>query len=361
MSIVYSVRPCRPEARPAPEEQLAWARADLAASNRPLDADAAALAGCRLIDNMAIAVASLDRSPVAAAPHLDLESFGPRARLDGALADVRSTDRAMRGVTAPSPIYEGDYGILAVLLGGQEAEVTLPGQGEPCRAILDTLTKAHSAGYHGQAIIDLALRLHGQLGDLYQVETITIHTKRMTHVVMGSGSGDPDKWDPRASRETLDYSAPFQFARALVDGDWHHDRSYDPALISDPAFVRLWGKVRTVEDEEWNRRFAAVRPIDKDHGGRAVIRFADGREQAEELAVANSHPRGASPWEFEDYHRKFKTLTEPFLSQEKGERFVVAARDLAKLSTAEVRILGVEADLRPPAEGAKGLLDRSPA
>ncbi len=503
MSIVLSVRPCRPEARPAPEEQLSWALADLAAGNRPLDADAAALAGCRLIDNMAIAVASLDRSPVAAARGQAL--CFPRmrgARIVGLPTDVRSDctwaafanatavreldfhdsyfaldsshpadcimtllavaqqcgctgddlvrgilvsyevqtalvrglplqhhridhvahlgpavaaglgamlrqpvtviyeavnlaahlslstrqirkgristwkasapghigkcaiealDRAMRGETAPSPIYEGDYGILAVLLGGQEAEVTLPGHGEPCRAILDTLPKAHSAGYHGQAIIDLALRLHGRLGDLEQVETVTIHTKRMTHVVMGSGSGDPDKWDPRASRETLDHSAPFQFARALVDGEWHHDRSYDPALIADPAFVRLWGKVQTVEDEEWNRRFSVAKPIEKDHGGRAAIRFSDGREVAEELAVADSHPRGASPWGFEDYRRKFETLTDPFLTRPEGERFVAAAADLVKLSANDVRDIGVEADLHPPSEGPKGLLDRSPA
>jgi 2-methylcitrate dehydratase len=117
----------------------------------------------------------------------------------------------------------------------------------------------------------------------------------MTHMVMGSGSGDPQKWDPAASRETLDHSAPFQFARALVDGFWHHDTSYDPDRISDPAFVALWRRVETVEDDEWNRRFDTARPLDKHHGARAVLTFGDGRRIEEELAVADSHPCGSAP------------------------------------------------------------------
>ena len=38
---------------------------------------------------------------------------------------IEAVDRAMRGETSPSPVYEGDYGILATLLDGEEA--LLPG------------------------------------------------------------------------------------------------------------------------------------------------------------------------------------------------------------------------------------------
>ena len=47
---------------------------------------------------------------------------------------------------------------------------------------------------------------------------MTLHSKRLTHLVMGSGAGDPEKWDPKARRETLDHSAMFIFAVALLDG-----------------------------------------------------------------------------------------------------------------------------------------------
>ena len=267
----------------------------------------------------------------------------------------------MRGESAPSPIYEGDYGILAVLLGGYEAEITLLAPDAPCLAILQTLPKAHSAGYHGQAIIDLALRLHPRVPDPTAITSVVLHTKRMTHMVMGSGSGDPQKWDPAASRETLDHSAPFQFARALVDGFWHHDTSYDPDRISDPAFVALWRRVETVEDDEWNRRFDTARPLDKHHGARAVLTFGDGRRIEEELAVADSHPCGSAPWAEADYRAKFASLTNGIVSDTEAAAFLDAAFRLSSLSVAETARLGLMADLHPATQGPRGLLDMAAA
>ena len=75
---------------------------------------------------------------------------------------VEAVDRAMRGQTSPTPIYEGEDGVVAWLLDGPDAayDVPLPGPGEAKRAILDTYTKEHSAEYQSQALIDLARRLH---------------------------------------------------------------------------------------------------------------------------------------------------------------------------------------------------------
>src|SRR4051794_22901484 len=75
---------------------------------------------------------------------------------------VEAVDRAMRGETSPSPIYEGEDGVIAWLLGGPDAryEVELPEEGEAKRAILDSYTKEHSAEYQAQAWIDLARKLH---------------------------------------------------------------------------------------------------------------------------------------------------------------------------------------------------------
>ena len=211
---------------------------------------------------------------------------------------IEAIDRAMRGETSPSPIYEGDYGIIATLLGGPEAvyHVPLPEPGEPKRAILETYAKEYSAGYHGQALIDLAIRMRESIPDFDSIRSIDIHTKRLTHVVMGSGAQDPEKYDPDASRETLDHSAMFIFAVALQDGTWHHERSYDPVRVHRPDTVRLWRKIRTLEDPEWTRRFEVPPPLDKDHGARVVVTFEDGRELVDEIAVADAHPRGARPF-----------------------------------------------------------------
>jgi len=80
---------------------------------------------------------------------------------------VEAVDRAMRGEGAPSPIWEGEDGVIAWLLGGPDKEyhVPLPGSGEAKRAILDSYTKEHSAEYQSQAPIDLARRMRSRVGD----------------------------------------------------------------------------------------------------------------------------------------------------------------------------------------------------
>ena len=71
---------------------------------------------------------------------------------------IEAVDRAMLGEGAPSPIYEGEDGVIAWMLDGKDAEYTvmLPEPGESKRAILETFTKEHSAEYQSQALIDLA-------------------------------------------------------------------------------------------------------------------------------------------------------------------------------------------------------------
>ncbi|WP_340116711.1 MmgE/PrpD family protein [Pelagibius sp. 7325] len=257
-----------------------------------------------------------------------------KANAPGYIGQVAMTavDRALRGETSPAPIYEGDYGILAILLGGPEmvCHVPLPETGEPKRAILETYPKEHSAGYHGQALIDLAFRLRGKIPDLEAVEEIVMHTKRLTHVVMGCGAGDPEKYDPKASRETLDHSIMYIFTVALQDGAWDHEASYAPGRAAREDTVRLWHKVRTVEDPEWTQRFTDPLPLDKHHGARVVVTFKDGSTLEEEIAVADAHPRGARPFQRDDYVAKFKALTLDLVTPDEAARFLAAADALTE-------------------------------
>ncbi len=130
---------------------------------------------------------------------------------------IEAVDRCMRGEGAPSPIYEGEDSVIAFILNGRTARdngaspyeptyhVPLPAKGEPKRAILDTYTKEHSAEYQSQALIDLAFRMGKKIADFEKVKSIVLHTSHHTHYVIGTGSGDPQKMDPNASRETLDH------------------------------------------------------------------------------------------------------------------------------------------------------------
>ncbi|MEV0280232.1 MmgE/PrpD family protein [Streptomyces sp. NPDC050610] len=248
-------------------------------------------------------------------------------------AAIEAVDRAMRGEGAPAPIYEGEDGFLAWMLDGPRASYTvaLPELGEPRRAILDTYTKEHSAEYQAQAFIDLARRLREKTGPLDRVRSVVLHTSHHTHYVIGSGAGDPQKYDPDASRETLDHSVPYIFAVALEDGAWHHERSYAPERARRPRTAELWRKISTVEDPEWTRRYHDPDPRRRAFGGRAVITLDDGTVVEDELAVADAHPAGARPFGRDGYTAKFRTLAEGVAEPAAQDAFLSAADRLAEL------------------------------
>ena len=256
---------------------------------------------------------------------------------------VEAADRAMRGEGAPSPIYEGEDSVIAWMLGGPDShyQVPLPEEGEPKRAILDSYTKEHSAEYQSQALIDLAFRMREKIPDLDRVERIVLHTSHHTHYVIGTGANDPQKMDPKASRETLDHSIMYIFAVALQDGTWHHVHSYTPRRASRPDTVALWHKIETREDPEWTRRYHSRDPNELAFGARVEVRMQDGTVIEDQLAVANAHPLGARPFGRADYIRKFRTLTEGIVSTREANRFLDVVQDLPRLKQGELHLLNV--------------------
>ncbi len=261
---------------------------------------------------------------------------------------IEAVDRAMRGEGSPAPIWEGEDGVIAWLLSGPDHtyRVPLPGPGEPKRAILDTYTKEHSAEYQSQAPIDLARRMRERIGDLDEVASITLHTSHHTHVVIGTGSGDPQKFDPDASRETLDHSVMYIFAVALQDGSWHHERSYAPERAHRPDTIELWRKISTVEDPEWTRRYHSTDPAEKAFGARAVVTLKNGETIVDELAVADAHPLGARPFGREQYVAKFAELADGVVEPEEQQRFLSTVAGISDIKPGGLNALNLRVDER---------------
>tara|TARA_B100000676_G_scaffold313277_1_gene392958 strand:- start:5101 stop:6639 length:1539 start_codon:yes stop_codon:yes gene_type:complete len=259
---------------------------------------------------------------------------------------IEAVDRAMRGETGPAPIYEGEDGVVAWLLDGKNAHyrIPLPETGEAKRAILQSFTKEHSAEYQAQALIDLARRMRLRIRDTTVVEQVLIHTSYHTHAVIGSGANDPQKYDPDASRETLDHSIPYIFAVALEDGGWHHIDSYTAERTHRPETVALWQKVETRLDDEWERRYHDPNPEKKAFGGRVEIQMRDGTTLVDEIFVADAHPAGARPFLRENYIHKFELLAAYAMNHDQRAAFVDKAGRTAELASDELTALTPFAD-----------------
>lgn len=254
---------------------------------------------------------------------------------------VECIDRAMRGEGSPSPIYEGEDSVIAWMLGGPKDvyHVTLPEPGESPRAILETYTKAHSAEYQAQALIDLAIEMGHRIPNLDDVEEILLETSHHTHYVIGTGAQDPQKSDPEASRETLDHSIMFILAVALEDGAWHHVDSYTRERARAAAKRGIWHKITTVERPDWTRRYHEEDPDKRQFGGKIVIRLKDGTVIEGERGVADAHPNGKAPWGWPQYVGKLEVLAGGALDAAALGAFTAAAHRLPSLSAAEIDLL----------------------
>jgi 2-methylcitrate dehydratase len=81
----------------------------------------------------------------------------------------------------------------------------------------------------------------------------------------------------------------------------------------------------------------------------------DGSRIVDEIAVANAHPLGASPFGRDDYIGKFTKLTDGIISTRESNRFLEAAQDLPRLKAGELHQLNVALPAGTLAVGKAGI------
>jgi len=259
---------------------------------------------------------------------------------------IEAIDRVMRGEGAPSPIYEGEDSVIARILDGKNAKynVPLPKKNEQKKAILETYTKEYSAEYQAQALIDIAKKLNKKIPNLNNIKKIDIYTSHHTHYVIGTGANDPQKMDPKASRETLDHSIMYIFAVALEDADWHHVKSYTKARANKKSTIKIWRNIKTHEDKKWTKKYHDPNPMSKSFGARVVVTMKNGKKISEQLERADAHPYGSRPFKRSDYIKKFNTLTDNIISSKESMRFINIVQNLKKLKKGQLTKLNIVID-----------------
>ena len=257
---------------------------------------------------------------------------------------IEAVDRAMRGEDGPSPIYEGEDSVISRILDGYRSvyHVPLPKIRESKKAILETYTKEYSAEYQSQALIDIAKKLNKKIPNLKQIKKIDIYTSHHTHYVIGTGANDPQKMDPKASRETLDHSIMYIFAVALEDANWHHVRSYTKKRSNQKSTIKIWKSIKTHEDKKWTKKYHDPNPKNKSFGAKVVVTLSKGKKIIEQLDRADAHPYGSRPFKRQNYIQKFLTLTNNILDKKESSRFLKTVQNLKNLKSGELYKLNIK-------------------
>ena len=235
----------------------------------------------------------------------DLSMWKACAFSNAARNGVFAAMLAQRGMTGPSPIFEGEKGFMKLVSGpldlalfGGEKRPSEPGTFK----ILDTYIKHYPVEYHAQTAVEAALALRE---DLLKVEGVDALSK-ITDVEIGSYDvaieiigRDPEKWNPH-TRETADHSFPYCVSVALLDGKITL-HSFDFKRLTDPTLLELMQKVRVVPQPEFVGRYPQAMPT------RITVRTSGGKDYVAQVDYPLGHPKHRmSDHEVED---KFRRLT----------------------------------------------------
>ena len=212
---------------------------------------------------------------------------------------------AQRGMTGPSPIFEGEKGFMKLVSGPFDLP-SLAGEQVPGRApvpfrILDTYIKHFPVEYHAQTAVEAALALRNELIEaegpqaIEQLSDIEIGSYDVAIEIIGR---DPEKWQP-TTRETADHSFPYCVAAALLDGRVALN-SFSASRLQDPAIRELLKKVRVVREPEFVDRYPDAMPT------RITVRTMAGRSYRKQVDIPLGHPR--QPMSDRDVENKFRRL-----------------------------------------------------
>src|SRR5579875_1031193 len=173
---------------------------------------------------------------------------------DTAFGATHATFLAMRGITGPLEVFEGNKGLMDSITG----RFTLDWTQENLEAVRRTSVKKYNAEFHSQSALEGILELraahHLNPGD---IENINIDIFDVAYNIIGGG----EEGDKRQihTKEEADHSLPYMVAVALLDGE------VTPAQCAPERIVRedvqsLLRKVTIRPDEEMNQRFPATLP-----------------------------------------------------------------------------------------------------
>jgi 2-methylcitrate dehydratase len=224
---------------------------------------------------------------------------------------------AQRGMTGPSPIFEGKGGYF---LAVSRAPFTLPpfgGRGGSFK-IMECSMKRYPLGQYSQTVVDAALQLRKRVGNINDVAAVEVLTLEPAITIM---AGDPDKWHP-TNRESADHSMPYVTAIALTYGkiDAEH---FEPPYLTDPSLLDLVSRIKVTESAEANSRAPEAMLCDVN------VTFKDGRRDTARVEYHRGHWR--NPLSNEEVGAKFHGLADSFLTESRANTLLDALWKLEEM------------------------------
>ncbi len=224
---------------------------------------------------------------------------------------------ASRGVTGPSPVFEGRGGYFVAVTRMPFELAPFGGKGQPFK-VMDCLIKRYPLGQYSQSVVHAALEARGKVKDVRDIAEIHVRT---LHTAVEMMAGDPDKWKPH-NRETADHSMPYTAGVALMYGAMDL-KYFDDPYLHDPELLDLVSKIKVSVSEEANSREPEAMLCDLD------LKMKDGRKEAIRVEYHRGHPK--NPMSDAEIEEKFRSLVGDQLPKAQADKLLKCLWELDQL------------------------------
>jgi 2-methylcitrate dehydratase len=169
-------------------------------------------------------------------------------------AATHATFLAMRGITGPLEVFEGNKGFMDTIAG----PIELDWQRERLDAVRHTNIKRFNAEFHAQSALEGVL----ELKEFYQVRPAEVERIEVEifdvayHIIGGGEEGDKSCVH---TKEEADHSLPYLVAVAMLDGEVT-PAQYTPERIVRADVQDLLRKVSVRPDDALSQRFPEEMP-----------------------------------------------------------------------------------------------------
>jgi 2-methylcitrate dehydratase len=213
---------------------------------------------------------------------------------------------AQRGLTGPSPIFEGQGGYVNTVHRGPIELAPFGGQGQQPFKIAECSIKRFPLGQYSQTVVQAALEVREQLPDVKAIASVNIETLQTAINIM---AGDAEKWHP-TNRETADHSMPYTAAVALTYGTVNQEH-FDDVYLHNQELLDLTGKVKVQVSEEANRRVPEAMLC------KVEVVTTSGQRYASEVAYHQGHYK--NPLTDAELEQKYRSLVSDVLSPRQAD------------------------------------------
>jgi len=232
---------------------------------------------------------------------------------------------AMRGITGPLGVFEGNKGFMDAIAG----RFYIDWSREDLELVTRTILKKYNAEVHSQSTIEAVEELMAAHPFKPEdVEEVEVETFDVAYHIIGGGE-EGDKTVVR-TKEEADHSLPYIVAVMILDGQVMPEQ-YRPERILRADVQSLLRKVKVRPRDDLSRRFPAEMPC------RVVIRLRDGRVLEKEKAdYEGFHTR---PMTWAALVNKFERLAAPYTDPDLRREIIAAVANLDGIRVSDLTAL----------------------